>query len=362
MRSEELKAAAAAVFREFEGAWNYDGRDLHKPSADEMLRQIVDRQPEAHRERLAREFFGDGPLTEALALPGLQEIVVLGGREIWVEAGGRLTRLGDGFLTERTFKNFIDRLCAEAGLRVDLSQPFADGRWRGFRVHLGCAPLTHCDFHLCLRRFPENPWTLARLEEAGWATGAQLATLRGLVSARQNLLFLGPTGSGKTTALGAALAELPATERVVIVEDTDELRRPNAASSKLLSRPRLGPDLGEVTLADLVRQSLRMRPSRLVMGEVRGPEAKDLLLALATGHAGSMGTLHATDAKQALLRLEMLVQLGAPQWSVETVRQLMRLSVDALVVCENESGHRRLQGIYRVAALESFGFLLEPVA
>src|SRR6185437_9764012 len=110
------------------------------------------------------------------------------------------------------------------------------------------------------------------------------------------------------------------------------------------------------------RQSLRMRPFRIVMGEVRGGEAKDLLLALATGHSGSLGTLHASEARQALLRLEMLVQLGAPQWSLQAIRQLIQLSVDGLVVCGYENGHRCLKGIYNVAALEAFGFLLEPIA
>src|SRR6185437_10803831 len=105
------------------------------------------------------------------------------------------------------------------------------------------------------------------------------------------------------------------------------------------------------------RQSLRMRPFRIVMGEVRGAEAKDLLLALATGHSGSWGTLHAAEARQALLRLEMLIQLGAPQWGQQAIRQLLKLSVDALVVCGNENGHRHLEGIFKVAALESFGFL-----
>ena len=182
-----------------------------------------------------------------------------------------------------------------------------------------------------------------------------------MIERRKNILFLGPTGCGKTTVLGACLKELASSERVVILEDTDELPRPNTASSKLLTRPQQGSTLPEVTLSDLVRQSLRMRPFRLVMGEVRGAEAKDLLLALATGHSGSMGTIHSADARQALLRLEMLVQLGAPQWSLQAIRQLIHLSVEALVVCGYEGGQRRLHGLFQVAALESIGFLLEPI-
>jgi pilus assembly protein CpaF len=357
----ELRAAAERIMNEFESAWSYDGRDFNRPSADQVLRELCAREPEESRARLTAEFFGAGPLEPYLELQDLQEILVNGADEIWIERSGRLERAADSFLTSLTFKNFIDRLCGQAAIKVDLAQPFADGRWRGFRVHLGRAPLTHCEFHLSLRKIPENPWTLERLRESGWCTSAQLAALRSLIQERKNLLFIGPTGCGKTTVLGACLRELRPDDRTVILEDTDELPRPNAASTKMLTRPFASEDLKEVTLSDLVRQSLRMRPSRVVLGEVRGAEAKDLVLALATGHQGSLGTLHASDPRQALLRLEMLVQLGAPQWSVQTVRQLIQLSVDALVICGNQNGHRRLEGMYRVAALEAFGFLIEPI-
>lgn len=360
MRSE-ASARAQTIMDEFESSWNYDGRDFAKPNADDVLKKIIEREEEPLRSRLVDEFFATGPLEPLLELEHLQEILVNGANEIWFENAGRFERSQDTFLTSLTFKNFVDRVCTEAGIKIDLAQPFADGRWRDFRLHVGRAPLTHCDFHLSFRRVPENPWTLERLLEAQWCTPTQMASLRGLLEERKNLLFIGPTGCGKTTVLGACLRALDSSERAVILEDTDELPRPNAASTKMLTRPFASNDLREVTLSDLVRQSLRMRPSRVVLGEVRGAEAKDLVLALATGHTGSLGTLHARDARQALLRLEMLVQLGAPQWNVQTVRQLIQLSVDGLVICGNQNGHRRLEGMYRVAALEAFGFLLEPI-
>lgn len=360
--SAELVHQVNRVLSEFQETWSFDGRDLERPNANETLRQLIARAPERMQQRLTDEFFGEGPLTAILETSELQEIIVNGPDDIWVESQGRLWKHEDRFLSELTFKNFIDRMCTEASLKIDLSQPFSDGRWRGFRVHLGCAPLTHCAYHMNLRRIPNNPWTFSSLLDAGWAPAPQVLLLRDLIQKKKNVLFIGPTGCGKTTVLGACLKELNESERVVIIEDTDELARPNSASTKLLTRSVNTPSLPEVTLTDLVRQSLRMRPSRLVMGEVRGSEAKDLLMALATGHSGSLGTLHASDPKQALLRLEMLVQLGAPQWNLQAIRQLIQLSVDALVVCGNENGHRKLEGIYRVAALESFGFLLEPMA
>lgn len=358
--NSDLRLEAEGLLEEFGQAWTYDTRDLLKPSTDKVLKELIEKRSQSIRGRLLSEFFGEGPLTELLADTSVNEIIVNGEKEIWFERSGQLWKLEDSFLHPVSFKGFIERLCAEGGLKVDLAQPFADGRWRAFRCHLTCAPLTHCSFHLTLRRTPDIRWTLAALAERHWGSQKQIDKIKKLLLSRSNLLVCGPTGSGKTTVLSACLLALNEDERIVAIEDTDELPRPNSASTKLLTRPE-SAQLCEVSLAELVRQSLRMRPSRLVVGEVRGPEAKDLLLALATGHSGSMGTLHASDPRQALLRLEMLVQLGAPQWQLQAVRQLIQLSIDALIMCDLKDGQRRLAGIYRLAALESVGFLLEPV-
>jgi len=358
----ELASRADEIQKQFSDTWTMDTRDLQRPSTDVVLKNLI---AESHPEmvkRLTDEFFAAGPLEPLLDDPAVTEVIVNGGQEIWFERLGRLARHPDAFLTAPTFKNFVDRLSAEASVNIDLSRPFADGRWRDFRIHLTCAPLTHCAYHLALRRMPVHPWTLQKLEQLLWANPEQVKVLNKMIEERKNILFIGATGSGKTSVLGACLKSLPENERVLIIEDTDELPRPNSASTKLLTRPNPAPSLSEVTLSDLVKQSLRMRPHRVVLGEVRGAEAKDLLLALATGHSGSMGTLHASDPRQALLRLEMLVQMGAPQWGQQAIRQLLHLSVDALIVCGNKNGHRRLEGIYKVAALETFGFLLEQLA
>lgn len=357
----DLAERALAIQKNFSATWTFDTSDLGRPAAEKVLENLIGESAPAMVTRLQNEFFNLGPLEPLLKDHGVTEIIANGKDEIWLEREGRLQKCEDAFLTPPTFKNAIDRICSESGLTLNLSQPFADGRWREFRVHLACAPLVSHDFHLTLRRIAETPWTLERLEQRGWASSAQLDSMRTLIRERKNILVVGATGSGKTSVLGALLKTLPCDERAVIIEDTDELPIANAASTKLLARPPT-PALRGVDLGELVRQSLRMRPQRLVVGEVRGGEAKDLLLALATGHSGSFGTLHAADARQALLRLEMLVQMGAPQWSVQAVRQLIQFSVEALVVCGNSSGHRRLEGLYKVAALESFGFLVERLA
>jgi pilus assembly protein CpaF len=359
--NSDLAERARSLLDEFGKTWTLTLEDLNRPESDEVLKALIQKSPESMRERLHSEFFEHGPLTGLLELDGLQEILINGFDQIWFEREGRLARWPDRFLTAVTFKNFIDRLCTEAKIKVDLAQPFANGRWRDFRVHLAAHPVTNCDFHLSLRKSSPRLWTLERLEDIGWADGAAMRVLRELIEQRRNFLILGPTGSGKTSVLGAILKSLPENERLVILEDTDELPIANAASTKLLTRPADASGLPEIGLNDLVRQSLRMRPGRLIMGEVRGAEAKDLLLALATGHDGSLGTLHASDPRQALIRLEMLVQMGAPQWSLQAIRQLLLLSVNALVACGNKNGHRRLEGVYKVAALESFGLLIESL-
>jgi pilus assembly protein CpaF len=146
----------------------------------------------------------------------------------------------------------------------------------------------------------------------------------------------------------------------VIIEDTSELKIPNDAGVKLLTRRDPHRNLRDIDQSELLKQALRMRPDRIIMGEIRGGEAKDLLMAFATGHTGCMGTLHAENARQALLRLEMLIQLGAPQWSLHAVRTLIWLSVQAvIVVARGPQGVRKLEGVYKIASLEEVGFLIE---
>jgi pilus assembly protein CpaF len=314
------------------------------------------------RARLIAEFFGYGPL-DSLLDSDCTEIIVNGRDSIWFERDGFLKRHDDIFYSALSYRNFISRVSREASMVASLDCPFADGRWRDLRVHLIIPPASGDEAVLTLRRHPRNPWTLSRLASGSWATPDQMLALDALVRDKQNFLVVGGTGSGKTSVLNACLQEIPADERALIIEDTSELRAPNAVSSKLLSRRDPQGHLREIDQSELLRQALRMRPDRIIMGEIRGGEAKDLLMAFATGHRGCMGTLHAESARQALLRLEMLIQIGAPQWNVQTVRSLIHLSLQAVVVVgRTASGARKLEGIYKVASLEDVGFLIERVA
>lgn len=314
------------------------------------------------RLRVIAEFFGCGPLDPLLA-SDCTEIIVNGRDAIWFERDGLLSRHDDLFHSALSYRNFISRMSREASLNASLDCPFADGRWCDMRVHLIIPPASGDEAVITLRRHPKNPWTLSRLATRGWATQDQFEALKTLVHEKKNFVVIGGTGSGKTSVLNACLSEIGEAERAVIIEDTSELNKPNTVSSKLLARRDPQGHLREIDQSELLKQALRMRPDRIVMGEIRGGEAKDLLMAFATGHQGCLGTLHAENARQALLRLEMLIQIGAPQWNVQAVRSLIFLSLQAVVVVgRTKSGERKLEGIYRIASLEDIGFLIERMA
>ncbi len=330
--------------------------------AKEIVEGAVRGLPSETADRVRREYFGAGPLHDLLARSGVTEIIVNGPGSVWYEDGGRLREWGDRFLSDLTYRNFLERVCKDAGSQISLERPFTDGSWGEFRVHLIGPPAATRPV-LSLRRHPASPWTLDTLASRDWAPPEAMACVRQLIDRKRNFLIVGGTGSGKTSVLNACLQALAPDERAVLIEDTSELAVPNASSTKLLTRRDAGGQLREIDQAELVKQSLRMRPDRLVMGEIRGAEAKDLLMAFATGHTGCMGTLHADSARQALLRLEMLIQLGASQWNLHAVRTLVLLSLHAIVVVKRAAdGARRLEGVYRVASLEDVGFLLEKIS
>lgn len=314
------------------------------------------------QKRLRNEFDGAGPLEPLLEDESVTEIMINSLDQIWYERDGALQLLKDRFVSELTYQNFIERLCQEAKAQVSLERPFCDGKVRSFRMHLVSSELTGSGFLLTLRRQSSNPWTLDRLKGSSWSTDTGIQILKMWLQRKKNFLVVGETGSGKTSVLSACLQELPSSERVVILEDTSEIPVPNSASVKLLTRVDCHGLLPNMDLTELLRQSLRMRPDRLVVGEVRSAEAKDLLLALSTGHQGSIGTLHASSAHQAILRLEMLVQLGAPHWSLQTIRRLLGLSLNGIVVVgRGPQGQRKLKSIHELSAVEETGVLLDPI-
>ena len=336
---------------------------LRLQNADKFKKTIEDSIREEEtlvRERILSEYFGYGPLEALFSDCEISEILVNGPDSIWLEKSGKLQQHPDRFLSPSTYSNCFHRLSEKAACQSSVECPSATGHFEDFRLTIIRQELTRNHHHFSFRRHPKNPWTFDRLLEKSWAEVAEVDLMTNLMQSRKNFLIIGGTGTGKTSLINALLQTLPVNERVVVIEDTPEIELPNSSSMKMVTREDPQGILKNIDQAQLLRHALRLRPDRIVMGEIRGVEAKDLLMALATGHGGSFGTLHASDPRQALLRLEMLIQMGAPQWSLPAVRRLIQLSLDyILVVGKSPDGNRKFQGAYKVCSLEENGFLVE---
>lgn len=314
------------------------------------------------KNRIRDEFINEGPLVRLFSDESVTEILVNGKENIWFEKNGKLYKDADHFISDITYTNFIDRTLKESKSLLTIDQPIVDGSYKQFRLNAVGHGVANHSVCLAFRRHPDNPWTFERLKEKNWCTQEQLGILKNIFEKKNNFLIVGPTGSSKTSTINAFLQCALENERIVVIEDSSEIRLPNTASTKLLTRVDPNGSLKEIDQALLVKQSLRMRPDRIVMGEVRSIEAKDFLMAMATGHPGSFGTLHADDPYQALIRLEMLIQMGAPYWNLKAIRQLIQLSIkNIIVVGKNDEGTRKLKGVFEINSLEDFGFVIEKI-
>lgn len=359
--SNSLSALHQQILNEYNPLNNLD-QQLFASEQRDAFYQFVEARTEtlnpSERKRVVDELFGWGPLEDLKNDTEVFDIIVQGYDNIYIDGHQGIRKHSDGFFSKLSFNNFIERLCGEANFVVDHNTPFADAKIANFRIHLAIPPLAK-QTSLTLRRHRESLVPLQELNQTGFLSNNQLEWVTQQLNNNKNILVVGPTGSGKTTFLNSLLNEIPDKQRLVIIEDTDELLVPNRISTKLLSRENQSGTLSSVSLSDLVKQSLRMRPDRLVIGEVRGGEAKDLLQALATGHSGSMATLHASSAQQALIRLEMLIQQGAPQWNLHSIRQLIKMSLDYIIVLKEDRQQKGIAEICGIGSLESIGLLLE---
>lgn len=315
------------------------------------LRGLVDRHlPLLHARTRAqlvaavdRRATGLGPLEDLLADPTVDEVMVSGCAPVWVERHGRIERTDAAFPSDAALREVIDRILAPIGRRVDAGEPLCDARLPdGSRVHVAIAPVAIDGTALTIRRFRPGGRTVDELIDAGsWAPEAA-ELLRAAVAEHRTILVCGATGSGKTTVVGALARELPRDERIVTIEDAAELALGLPHVIRLEARP---PNLegdGAITIRDLVRASMRMRPDRVVVGEVRGAEALDLLLALSSGHAGGLSTIHAGSPAEALRRLELLALLAGTELPHTAVRALARGAIDLIVHQTRTSDGRRV--------------------
>lgn len=296
-------------------------------------------------EALRREATGAGPLDRLLTEPGITDVLVNGPNEVYVDRGSGLERIPLRTGDEPSVRRLATRLAAAAGRRLDDSSPYVDVRLPdGTRFHAVLSPIASPGTCLSLRVPSRKVLALEDLVAAGSLPPKGIAVLRDLLDARLAFLISGGTGTGKTTLLNSLLSTVSSTERLVIVEDASELRPDHPHVVRLESRPPNGEGTGEITLRDLVRQALRMRPDRLVVGEVRGAEVVDLLNALNTGHEGGCGTVHANSASDVPARLEALGALAglAPQ----AVQSQVSSALHAVIhLTRDRSGQRRVAEI-----------------
>lgn len=336
-----------------------DSDSFHKVKLDLIKKESSHLKP-AELQLIKDEFSGLGILEQLIKDTEVSEIIVNDWNSLWIEKNGQLKPLAVHFLSETTYQQIFQKICELAHLQLTYNQPHNCSHWKNFRITASIPPLT-IKPTLNLRRHGKLELSLGQLKSLEMLTSHHEETLKDWVHNKKNILFVGSTGAGKTTLLNSCLHLVPKNERVLILEDTQELSVPNSASLRLTTNKHPDPSSVEITLNDLVRFSLRMRPDRLVVGEVRGKETKDLLLALSSGHNGSFCTLHADTARQALLRLEMLVQLGAPQWDLQAIRRLIFLSIHGIVVLQKKEGVRKVSSLNKITGYEEFGLLLEEI-
>lgn len=325
--------------------------DILKKILETTLQQIntVD------KERILNELEKWGPLESLLNAEDISEILVNRYDQIFYEKAGLLYKSEDHFYSEQTYNDAIERICQYCHSFINKEKTFIEVQIGHLRISVIYKDLARGQHLLSIRKQPQNRFDLHQLYQKNWCTEIEKSILQKILSCKRNFIVIGGTSSVKTTVLQALMKELPANERLVIIEDTQELMTPNELSTSLLSRGDFLNPKNNITMTDLLKRSLRLRPDRLVIGEIRGGEATDLLMALSTGHEGSFGSLHAKNHNEALLRLEMLVQMGAPQWSQNSIRRLIGLTLNYIIVVHKENGVRSLQGIYKITSVESTG-------
>ncbi len=322
---------------------------LDPSTIGEEVRRLARREaPLARPEDLRRvvdELLGMGPVEDLLRLPEVSDVLINGPDQVWIERHGRLELTDVRFRSAESLVAAVERVIAPLGLRLDRAAPTVDARLTdGSRLHAVIPPAAVDWPVVAIRRFTQAVATLEEYAGSGAATPGQVEHLRSLVVGRRNIIVSGPTGTGKTTLLNLLSTVIPASERVVVIEDASELRL-DGHVVRLEARPANTEGGGEITLHRLLRSALRLRPDRIVLGEVRGAEALELVSALNTGHAGSMSTVHANSPDEALWRLETLAMTGPGRHSVKAIRRQLEAAVHVIVQLERVDGHRRIAEI-----------------
>jgi pilus assembly protein CpaF len=319
------------------------------------------------RERLAMEIsddiLGHGPLEPLLADETVTEIMVNGPFDVWVEREGRLYETQVRFQDESHLRRIINRTVAAVGRRIDESSPMVDARLPdGSRVNAVLPPLSLIGPLMTIRKFSRKRFGLDELIRVGTLTAETVDFLERCVRSELNILISGGTGSGKTTLLNALSAAIPDEDRIVTIEDAAELQLQQRHVLRLEARPKNVEGKGEISIRNLVRNSLRMRPDRIIVGEVRDAEALDMLQAMNTGHDGSLSTVHANTTRDALSRVETMVLMAGYDLPLRAIRQQVASALDLIVHLERlQDGSRRVTAITEVQRMESDMITLQDI-
>ncbi len=332
---KEIRSAAEDLSRRNSGLLNLSERER-------LVNEVVD------------ETFGLGPLEPLMHDPTVSDILINGPKTVYVERNGRLELSDVRFSNEKHLLQIIQKIVGRVGRRVDESSPMVDARLEdGSRFNAIISPLALDGSLVSIRRFPANPMMAADLVARHSIAPQMVDFLAACVKARCNLLISGGTGSGKTTLLNLLSGYISGTERIATIEDAAELRLQQAHVVRMETRPANIEGNGEVTSRDLLRNAMRMRPDRVVIGESRGPEALDMLQAMNTGHEGSMTTLHANDSREALSRLEMMVGMAGFDLPIWIIRRQIASAVEIVVQASRLAcGVRKITQISEITGME----------
>ncbi len=321
----------------------------------------------SERERLIEEVldetFGFGPLEILLKEDGVADIMINGPKHVFIEKNGRIQRSSVTFRDNDHLMQILDRIVSKVGRRIDETSPMCDARLPdGSRVNAVIPPLALDGPSLTIRRFGSNPLTLEDLLRFGAFTPEMVMLLEGAVKARLNMIISGGTGSGKTTLLNTLSSFIPPDQRMITIEDAAELQLQQEHVLRLETRPANIEGKGRVGATDLVKNALRMRPDRIIIGECRGPEALDMLQAMNTGHEGSLTTIHANTPRDAVSRLETMISMGGLELPLKALRHQFASAVDLIIQANRlQGGPRKITHITEVLNMEQDTVIMQDV-
>jgi len=369
-RNVAREVILAELAPQMTGPDRLEGEDLEdeiKAVADRVLRRDDINIPASQRKTFIENFLSDtlgyGPLDELLTDPDINEVMCNSWDDVWIERKGKLLQTDVKFADNTSYRAVIERIVSGVGRRVDESSPMVDARLPdGSRVNAIIPPLALKGAVLTIRRFSEDPFTAQDLISFGTMSDDMAVLLEACVRGKLNMLVSGGTGTGKTTLLNVLSRFIPSDERIVTVEDSAELQLQQPHVVSLESRPANTEGRGEVTIRDLVRNTLRMRPDRIVIGECRGGEALDMLQAMNTGHEGSLTTIHANSPRDALSRLEMLVLMAGFELPEKAIREQIASAIDLIIQIQRlPDGSRKVTSVQEVQGMEDRAILLQEL-